>query len=132
MSWNEVFADVSPVAQRWGDLVRGADPGYTGQRPRVQLWHGTADPILNHNDLGEETKQWTNVLGVGQTPSSSDTPAANWNRARYSNGSGITRVETNSIAGAGHQLPIQGTQMAAYAIHFVELDGGTDQHRALG
>ncbi|MFD8081530.1 alpha/beta hydrolase family esterase [Kitasatospora sp. NPDC059722] len=132
--WNGPCAGgrVSMTAQRWGDLVRGADPGYTGPRPRVQLWHGTADPILNHNDLGEETKQWTNVLGVRQSPSSTDTPAADWNRARYANGSGITQVETYSITSAGHQLPIQGRQMAAYAIHFMGLDGGGKHQRALG
>ncbi|NUQ96499.1 MAG: PHB depolymerase family esterase [Streptomyces sp.] len=124
--WNGPCAggQVSMTAQQWGDLVRNdADPGYTGPRPRVQLWHGTADTTLNYNNLGEETKQWTNVLGVSQTPSSTDTPATNWNRARYNNSSGNTQVETYSIVGAGHQLPIQGTPMAAYAIHFMGLDG---------
>ena len=109
--------------QQWGDLARNAYPGYTGPRPRVQLWHGTADTTLNYNNLGEEIKQWTNVLGVSQTPSSSDTPVTNWNRTRYNDSSGTTQVEAYSIAGAGHQLPIQGTQMAAYAIHFMGLDG---------
>ncbi|MFC9925839.1 PHB depolymerase family esterase [Streptomyces sp. NPDC127190] len=124
--WNGPCAggQVSMTAQQWGDLVRHADPGYTGPRPRVQLWHGTADTTLSHNNLGEEIKQWTNVLGVSQTPSSSDTPVANWNRTRYNNSSGSTQVEAYSIAGAGHQLPVQGTQMAAYAIHFMGLDGG--------
>ena len=60
---------------------------------------------------------------MSQTPSSSDTPVANWNRTRYNNASGTTQVEAYSIVGAGHQLPIQGTQMAAYAIHFMGLDG---------
>jgi poly(hydroxyalkanoate) depolymerase family esterase len=124
--WNAPCAggQVSMTAQQWGDLVRNdADPGYTGPRPRVHLWHGTADTTLNYNNLGEEIKQWTNVLGVSQTPSSSDTPVTNWNRTRYNNTSGSTQVEAYSIAGAGHQLPIQGTPMAAYAIRFMGLDG---------
>ncbi|MFC1414034.1 PHB depolymerase family esterase [Streptacidiphilus sp. N1-12] len=123
--WNGPCAggQVSMTPQQWGDLVRSADPGYTGPRPRVQLWHGTADTTLNYNNLAEETKQWTNVLGASQTPTSSDTPVANWNRTRYANSSGITQVEAYSVVGAGHQLPIQGTQMAAYAIHFLGLDG---------
>jgi hypothetical protein len=89
----------------------------------MQLWHGTADTTLNFNNLGEEIKQWTNVLGVSQTPSSTDTPVTNWNRTRYNNSSGTTQVEAYSIVGAGHQLPIQGSGMAAYAIHFMGLDG---------
>jgi poly(hydroxyalkanoate) depolymerase family esterase len=124
--WNGPCAggQVSMTAQQWGDLVRNdADPGYTGPRPRVQLWHGTADTTLNYNNLGEEIKQWTNVLGVSQIPSSSDTPVTNWNRTRYNNSSGSTQVEAYGIVGAGHQLPIQGTPMAAYAIHFMGLDG---------
>ncbi|PYC88361.1 esterase [Streptomyces tateyamensis] len=124
--WNGPCAggQVSLTAQQWGDLVRNdADPGYTGPRPRVQVWHGTADTTLNYNNLGEEAKQWTNVLGVSQTPSSTDTPVVNWNRARYNNSSGSTQVETYSIVGAGHQLPVKGTPMAAYAVHFMGLDG---------
>ncbi|MFG1807505.1 PHB depolymerase family esterase [Streptomyces sp. NPDC049040] len=126
--WNGPCAggQVSMTPQQWGDLVRGdADPGYSGPRPRVQLWHGTNDTTLNYNNLGEETKQWTNVLGVSQTASSTDSPVANWNRSRFNNSSGSTQVETYSIVGAGHQLPVQGTQMAAYAIHFMGLDGGS-------
>ncbi len=124
--WNGACAggQVSMTPQQWGDLVRNtADPGYSGPRPRMQLWHGTADTTLNYNNLGEEIKQWTNVLGVSQTPSSSDTPVTNWNRTRYNDSTGKTQVEAYSIVGAGHQLPIQGTQMAAYAIHFMGLDG---------
>ncbi|RKT19911.1 poly(hydroxyalkanoate) depolymerase family esterase [Streptomyces sp. 1114.5] len=125
--WNGPCAQgqVSMTPQQWGNLVRGADRGYTGPRPRVQLWHGTADTTLSHNNLGEEIKEWTDVLGVSQTPSATDTPAANWNRTRYDNSAGVTQVEAYSIAGAGHQLPVQGTAMAATAVHFMGLDGGT-------
>ncbi|HXR73089.1 PHB depolymerase family esterase, partial [Actinocrinis sp.] len=125
--WNGPCAggQVSMTPQQWGDLARGADPGYSGPRPRMQLWHGTADTTLNYNNLGEEIKQWTNVLGVSQTPSSSDTPVTNWNRTRYNDAAGTTQVEAYSIVGAGHQLPIQGSGMAAYAIHFMGLDAGS-------
>jgi poly(hydroxyalkanoate) depolymerase family esterase len=125
--WNSACAggQVSMTPQQWGDLARNADAGYSGTRPRMQLWHGTADTTLNYNNLGEEIKQWTNVLGVSQTPSSSDTPVSGWTRTRYNSASGTTQVEAYSIAGAGHQLPIQGSGMAAYAIHFMGLDAGS-------
>ncbi|MFE1322895.1 PHB depolymerase family esterase [Kitasatospora phosalacinea] len=137
--WNAPCAQgqVSMTPQQWGNLARGAHPGYSGPRPRVQLWHGTADTILNHNNLGEEIKQWTDVLGVSQTPSATDTPASGWTRTRYDNGSGTTQVEAYSISGAGHQLPVQGAGMAANAVHFMGLDaaapaGGTGALRAVG
>ncbi|MFD0275640.1 PHB depolymerase family esterase [Kitasatospora sp. NPDC127111] len=126
--WNAACAQgqVSRTARQWGDLVRTAGyPGYTGPRPRVQLWHGTTDTILSHNNLGEEIKQWTDVLGVSQTPSATDTPSANWTRTRYDNSAGTTQVEAYSLAGVGHQLPVQGSAMAARAIHFMGLDSGS-------
>jgi acetylxylan esterase len=120
--WNSACANgqVSMAPSAWGNLVRNADPGYGGPRPRVQLWHGTADATLNYNNFGEEIKEWTNVLGVSQTPSSTDTPQSGWTRTRYNDGSGVTQVEAYSVTGAGHVLPETG--MAAYAIAFFGLN----------
>jgi poly(hydroxyalkanoate) depolymerase family esterase len=119
--WNSACADgqVSKTPEEWGDLVRAAYPGYSGSRPRVQLWHGTADTTLNYNNFGEEIKQWTNVLGVSQAPVSTDYPVSGWTRTRYGSASNPA-VEAYSISGAGHVLPESG--MAAYAIHFFGLD----------
>jgi cellulase/cellobiase CelA1 len=89
----------------------------------MQLWHGTADTTLNYVNFGEEIKQWTNVLGVSQTPTSTDTPQSGWTRTRYDDSSGNVQVEAYSIAGAGHVLPEAG--MAAYAIAFFGLNTTT-------
>jgi poly(hydroxyalkanoate) depolymerase family esterase len=106
--------------QQWGDAVRQAYPGYTGPRPRVQLWHGTNDTLVPYSLLQESIEQWTDVFGLGQTPTSSDTPQPNWNRRRYADTSGTVQVEAYSIQGAGHSLPSTG--MAARAIEFFGLD----------
>ena len=108
--------------QQWGDAVRQAYPGYTGPRPRVQLWHGTSDTLVPYSLLQEEIEQWTNVFGLSQTPTSADTPQSGWNRRRYADSSGTVQVEAYSIQGAGHSLPATG--MAAYAISFFGLTGG--------
>ena len=71
------------TGQQWGDLARAAYPGYTGARPRVQLWHGSQDTTLSYVNHGEAIKQWTNVLGVSATPASTDYPASNQVRTRY-------------------------------------------------
>ncbi|MFF1607671.1 alpha/beta hydrolase family esterase [Amycolatopsis sp. NPDC058278] len=105
--------------QQWGDAVRQAYPGYTGPRPRVQLWHGTADTLVPYSLLQEEIEQWTNVFGLSQTPTSTDTPQAGWNRRRYADST--VKVEAYSIQGAGHSLPAAG--MAAAAIAFFGLSG---------
>ena len=105
--------------QQWGDAVRQAYPGYSGPRPRMQLWHGTNDTLVPYSLLQESIEQWTNVFGLSQTPTSTDTPQASWNRRRYANPSGTVQVEAYSIQGAGHALPQSG--MALYAIEFFGL-----------
>ena len=122
-TWNSTCAQGQLIMtpQQWGDLVRqDADPGYTGPRPRIQLWHGTADNTLFYANFGEEIKQWTNVWGLSQTLSFTDSPQSGWTRTRYG-GTGVNApVEGISIQGAGHVLPETG--MAAFAIQFMGLN----------
>jgi poly(hydroxyalkanoate) depolymerase family esterase len=123
--WNSTCANGQSIktAQQWGDLVRGAFPGYTGARPRMQLWHGTTDATLQYPNFGEEVKQWTNVLGVSQTPSLTDTPQSGWTRTRYGSTGANAPVEAISIQGVGHSLPLSG--QAAMAIQFFGLNTTT-------
>ena len=87
----------------------------------MQLWHGTNDTLVPYQLLQESIEQWTNVFGLSQTPTSTDTPQANWNRRRYADASGTVQVEAYSIQGAGHSLPSSG--MAPSAIQFFGLTG---------
>jgi acetylxylan esterase len=122
-SWNSACANgtVSKTAQQWGDLARAAYPGYNGARPRMQLWHGTTDTTLYYANFAEEIKQWTNVLGVSQTPDFTDHPQSSWTRTRYGSTGAQAPVEAISVQGVGHSLPTSG--MAAQAITFFGLDG---------
>ncbi|NUU18232.1 PHB depolymerase family esterase [Cellulomonas humilata] len=106
------------TAQQWGDLARAAYPGYTGARPRVQLWHGSEDTTLSYVNFGEAIKQWTNVLGVSATPASTDSPASGQTRTRYGATGDRAPLEAISLQGVGHNLPVD----AAGAIHFFGLD----------
>ncbi|WP_416904137.1 PHB depolymerase family esterase [Micromonospora echinospora] len=105
--------------QQWGDAVRQAYPGYSGPRPRVQLWHGTNDTLVPYSLLQESIEQWTDVFGLGQTPTSTDTPQPGWNRRRYADPLGTVQVEAYAVQGAGHNLPSGG--MAAAAVQFFGL-----------
>ncbi|WP_435830524.1 extracellular catalytic domain type 1 short-chain-length polyhydroxyalkanoate depolymerase [Micromonospora echinospora] len=105
--------------QQWGDAVRQAYPGYSGPRPRVQLWHGTNDTLVPYQLLQESIEQWTDVFGLSQTPTSIDTPQSNWNRRRYAASNDTVQVEAYAVQGAGHSLPSGG--MAAAAVQFFGL-----------
>ncbi|MBM7086780.1 PHB depolymerase family esterase [Micromonospora sp. WMMD734] len=107
--------------QQWGDLVRNAYPGYTGKRPRMQIWHGTTDTTLSYVNFGEQVKQWTNVLGVSQTPSSTDYPQTSATRTRYGGTGGTPPVEAISFQGYGHSIPFD----AAQAVRFLGFDSAS-------
>jgi acetylxylan esterase len=119
--WNSQCSggQISRTAQAWGDLVRSNNPGYSGPWPRMQLWHGTADTTLSYNNFAEEIKQWTNVNGLSQTPTRTDTLASGDTRTQYANGAGTVLVEGHSLAVVSHNLPVD----AASAISFFGLDG---------
>jgi acetylxylan esterase len=119
-SWNTTCANgqLTKAPAQWGDQVRAAYPGYTGPRPRMQLWHGTEDDVLRFANFGEEVKQWTNVLGVSQTPTSTEynVPRSSWTRTRYG-----SQVEAIQETGQPHNLQI----LADEAIKFFGLDQAT-------
>ncbi|MER6559251.1 PHB depolymerase family esterase [Streptomyces sp. NPDC001027] len=104
---------ITKTPQQWGSLVRAAHPGYTGPRPRMQVWHGTQDTTLSYVEFGEEIKQWTNVLGVNQTPVLTDHPKSAWTRTRYGGTGATAPVEAISVQGVGHNLPQSGMQPLA-------------------
>jgi poly(hydroxyalkanoate) depolymerase family esterase len=118
--WNTQCANgqIIKTPQQWGDAVRHAYPGYNGPRPRMQVWHGTNDDALRYPNFGEEIKQWTNVSGINQTPTSVDHPQPTWTRSRYTAG-GTIQVEGISVQGGSHNVLVNG--MAQYAIDFFGL-----------
>jgi acetylxylan esterase len=125
--WNSACANgkIIKTAQQWGDLARAAFPEFEGQRPRMQLWHGTADTTLFYPNFGEEIKQWTNVHGLSQAPTTTDHPQPTWTRTTFATCSGAVQVEAISEDGVTHNIPIQ----AAATIHFFGLDRQRDSGR---
>ncbi|WP_030490759.1 PHB depolymerase family esterase [Micromonospora chokoriensis] len=119
--WNSQCANGQLIrtAQQWGDLVREAYPGYTGQRPRMQIWHGTNDETLRYPNFGEQVKQWTNVHGLSQTATYTDSPQSGYTRTRYGSSGPMAPVEAISMQGVTHNLPVD----AAQVIRFFGLDG---------
>jgi poly(hydroxyalkanoate) depolymerase family esterase len=119
-TWNSDCANgiITKTAQQWGDAARAM--GGSGTYPRMQLWHGTADPTLNYNNFGEEIKQWTNLKGVSQTPVLTDSPQSGWTRTRYGSNTVQSPVEGISVSGVGHSLPQSG--MVGNAIAFLGLN----------
>ncbi|KAG6831770.1 hypothetical protein H0H92_007922 [Tricholoma furcatifolium] len=108
--WNSECATgaISKSAQEWGDLVRSGFPGYDGPRPKMQLWHGTEDEIIDYNNFREGIKQWTNMFELSITPAFSryNDPLPGWTRSVYNDD-----FEAISAAGVPHDIKLQEIQV---------------------
>jgi poly(hydroxyalkanoate) depolymerase family esterase len=107
---NQVTTCLNPgithTPQEWGDLVRKDFPAYTGPWPRIAIWQGTKDSVVNPANQTELMKQWTNVHGIGQTPTTSDTVATGVTRDVYADPMGAPVVEVLKVANMDHGVPV--------------------------
>jgi len=127
--WSGACAGGSVVktGPQWGDLVRSYFPGYAGHRPRLQHWHGTADTTLNYKNVAEDIKEWTNLLGLNETPTGTDMPKSGTTHQFWKN-SCFTVYETFSLSGVAHSVPFDGNAVAAY--FGLDRSGGQDPETA--
>ncbi len=91
---------VTKTAAAWGDLVRAAST--TTTFPRVQIWEGTKDTTVVPANQPELVKQWTNVHGIAETPTSSDTIGTT-KHEQYKAGA-TTVVETFLVTDMTHAI----------------------------
>ncbi|BCJ48468.1 feruloyl esterase [Actinoplanes ianthinogenes] len=96
----------SKTPKQWGDLVRAANPGYTGPWPRVGVWYGTSDTTVVPANATELRDQWTNVWGVSQTASSSATLPGSTTVEYYHDGAGKAAVSLYRVQGIAHGTPV--------------------------
>jgi poly(hydroxyalkanoate) depolymerase family esterase len=113
------------TAQQWGDLARGMYPGYTGHRPRVQLFHGDADPTISYKNFGEAIKEWTNVLGLSTTPTTTTTGLTlgshQATRQQWKNSCGYVVLDALTSLGGDHG-PSDALFTSTYVVPFLGLD----------
>ncbi|MGA9520985.1 MAG: PHB depolymerase family esterase [Myxococcaceae bacterium] len=92
-------------ADAWGDLVRNAYSGHKGPYPRVSIWHGTTDFVVNKKNMDELVEQWTNVHGLATTASSTGV-VGKASHAEFKSAAGEPLVESWTITGMGHGTPV--------------------------
>jgi len=112
--------------QQWGNIVRAMYQGYSGPRPRVQLWHGTADTTISYTNQLEAIKEWTDILGFSTNPTLTTTvtfPTNSthiWTRQIWQDSCSNTVIDAWSEQNGGH-----GTDAdlnSQYVIPFLGLD----------
>jgi hypothetical protein len=107
--------------------------GYTGFRPRLQLWHGDADSVLSPVNQTESIKQWTNVMGLDINAAVTTTETldgSEYVRQQWMDSCGNVVLDAWTEPGGQHGTAANMT--AARSIPFLALDqpGPTDPQTA--
>lgn len=89
----------------WGNRVRAAS-SYTGPWPRLAIWQGTADSVVDPNNTTQLLHQWSNVHGIDETAELTDTSVTGTTRKEYRDAQGKALVETWAVTGMDHGIPV--------------------------
>jgi feruloyl esterase len=89
---------------QWGDLVRAAST-YSGPWPKISLWHGSADAIVNPQNMEEALKQWIDVHGLALRPQVEEAVHGHVRRA-WRTDAGDDVIEAVTIQGMNHGVPL--------------------------
>ncbi|EMC99482.1 carbohydrate esterase family 1 protein [Baudoinia panamericana UAMH 10762] len=114
-AWNSTCASgkVNATPQYWTNVVKNMYQGYTGSRPRFQVYHGSIDTTLYPPNYNESVKEWTGVFGYNYL--APQTRKANFPHSGYT--TDIWGVTTANPLGTvqgiyalnvGHTVPING------------------------
>ena len=122
---------LSLTPQQWGDMVRAMYSGYSGYRPRIQLWHGTADNTVSYNNQPEAINEWSNVLGLSTNANNTESVYISginnqWTHQVWKDAASDTILEAWSEIDGPHMTDCPWN--AQYVIPFLCLDqtGSTD------
>ncbi|MGC4117699.1 MAG: PHB depolymerase family esterase [Myxococcales bacterium] len=103
--FNCMYGIGTHTAQEWGDFVRDAYPSFGGEHPRVSIWQGTSDGVVDFDNFGKMVAQWSNVHGLGSTANATETEGIATHK-EYRDGQGRTLVESWELNRMGHGTPV--------------------------
>lgn len=91
-------------AQEWGGMIRSASP-HRGPWPKVSLWHGSSDAIVNPRNMEAALKQWIDAHGVSVRPCV-EHKLAGHSRRVWRTEADDDLIEAITITGMGHGVPL--------------------------
>ncbi|KAK2801037.1 hypothetical protein FQN51_005601 [Onygenales sp. PD_10] len=88
--------------EEWGKIARDMFPGYEGPRPKLLVWRGTKDGVVDFANRGRTLDQWSDVFGVEVTANNTDTPEAGYTEVVFEDGS---LSKGYAAEGVSHMIP---------------------------
>ncbi|GFF32628.1 probable acetylxylan esterase A [Aspergillus udagawae] len=107
-AWNSTCSQGQSIAtpEVWAGVAKAMYPGYNGPRPKMQIYHGSADTTLRAPNYKETCKQWAGVFGYNYGAPRSvagNTPQANYETTTWGD-----KLQGIYATGVGHSVPIHG------------------------
>jgi poly(3-hydroxybutyrate) depolymerase len=99
------FSRTDRDAADWASYVTESAGATPEHWPLVSLWQGTGDATVDPDNLRELTEQWTAIQGIDAVADARETLGSAI-REVYRDEAGNARLETWSIEGFAHAVPI--------------------------
>ncbi len=97
---------IDRTARDWGDAVRALHPTPPARWPRVSLWHGDADEVVDPANQRELLEQWSDLHGI-DTVAEARAVEGDVVREVHADAAGTTPlIETWTLAGFPHALAV--------------------------
>ncbi|OJJ01394.1 hypothetical protein ASPVEDRAFT_129653 [Aspergillus versicolor CBS 583.65] len=108
--WNSTCSTGESVStpEHWAEIAKAMYPDYDGDRPKLQIYHGSQDTTLDTQNYYETCKQWAGVFGYtydSPQETQNDTPLENWDKTIW--GPNLQGILAN---GVDHNIQVQGDE----------------------
>ncbi|KXX79424.1 putative acetylxylan esterase A [Madurella mycetomatis] len=106
--WNSTCSQGQSITTQdhWAQTALDMYPGYTGPRPKMLIYHGSADTTIYPQNFNETLKQWAGVFGYtygSPQQTLSNNPSSQYTKYVY--GENLVGVYGTGIS---HNIPING------------------------
>jgi poly(hydroxyalkanoate) depolymerase family esterase len=118
-------------ARALGDRVRAA-ARHRGPWPKISVWHGTSDPIVQPSNCEDIIRQWTNVHCLGEHPTCQELIGDHTRRV-WNGANGEALIEAFAVSGMAHGVPLAttgGESCGAVGAFFLDVGISSTHHIA--
>lgn len=107
--WNSTCSQGRSIHTQaeWANTVFNMYPSYSGPRPRMKIFHGSADTTLYPQNYQETIKQWTGVFGYSMSNPTAQSGVPGSQYTTYTYGPKVVGVYGQ---GVGHGVPVMGDE----------------------
>jgi poly(hydroxyalkanoate) depolymerase family esterase len=126
-----MFTPRAEGSRALGDRVLAAS-GHRGPWPKISVWHGTNDPIVQPSNGEDIIRQWTNVHSLGEYPTRQELIGGHTRRI-WSDTNGEALIEAFAISGMAHGVPLAtagGESCGAAGAFFLDVGVSSTHHIA--